>query len=174
MKGLYANPIQPEVNRITDFMLRNLSLFLSRFSLSYFKEDCCIEYFISRHASFETISSSLAFSFCTARRGLHVSKFYPELYLQINSKYMSAACFCLLIHHCAQTFSADGSCRITLETVPVTSDAFYCKLKDFHFHVIKHGLGNVVELESDLSRTPIDRGVITKHVFEEGELPFMR
>lgn len=87
---------------------------------------------------------------------------------------MSAACFYLLIQHCAQTFSVDDSCRITLETVPVTSDGFYCRLKDFHFHVTRHGLGNTVELESDLIRTPIHKDVLKKHMFEEGKLPFMR
>lgn len=155
-------------------MLANLPLFLQRFSLSYYKEDCCIEYFVKQHSSSETISSSLVFSFNPARRDLHVSKFYPELYLQSNSKYMSAVCFYLLIHHCAATFSADDACTISLETVPVISDGFYSKLKDFNFHVIKSGPGNVVGLASDISRSPVNTSMIKKHIYAKGEIPFMR
>jgi hypothetical protein len=158
---------------ISNFLLNNGSLFLQRFSLSYFREAWCIEYFIKRRFTVKTISSSLVFAYNPSKGDLHVSKFYPELYLQPNSKYMSAVCFCFLIHHCAETFILDGSCHVSLDTIPAISDRFYKKLKDFNFHVNKKGLGNVVELISDISRFPIDTGVFERHIFCAGEMPFM-
>jgi hypothetical protein len=155
-------------------MLTNGPLFLRRFTLSYFKEGHCIEYFINRRSTRESISSSLVFAYNPITKDLHVSKFHPELYLQPNSKYMSAVCFYLLIHHCADSYSLDDACHISLETVPTISDGFYRKLKDFNFHVHKFGLGNVVELFSDIMRLPVDTGMINEHIFPEGEIPFLK
>ena len=158
---------------ISKFLIENGALFFQRFSLSFYREAFCIEYFIHRRFSDETISSSLVFSYNSSIRDLHVSKFYPELYMQSDSKYMSAVCFCFLINHCAETFSLDESCHISLETVPEISDGFYKKLRDFNFHVNKKGLGNVVELFSDIPRFHIDTSMIKKHRFRSGEIPFM-
>jgi hypothetical protein len=155
-------------------MLTNIPLFLRRFSLSYFKEDSCIEYFISKRFSDETISSSLIFSYNAIKKDLHVSRFYPDLYPLSNSKYMSAACFYLLIHHCAESYSLDDSCRISLETVPMIGDGFYRKLGDFSFHENKSGLGNVVELVSKIIRVSVDTSMIKEHIFRLGEIPFLK
>lgn len=155
-------------------MLTNIPLFLQHFTLSYFKEDRCIEYFINRRSSRETISSSLIFSYNPSANDLHVSRFYPELYRESNPKYMSAVCFYLVIHHCADSYSLDDTCHISLETLPSISDAFYLKLKDFNFHVDKFGLGNVVELTSNIIRLPVDTSMIKEHILSEGEIPFLK
>ncbi len=162
-------------NRLeSKFMRENVPLLLGRFTLSYFKEGPCIEYFISRRFSTETISSDLIFSFNPGRKDLHVSRFYPELYRECNSRFLSAACFYLLIHHCAEAYNLDDLCHISLETVPAVNDEFYGRLKDFNFHVHKRGLGNVVELVSDLINSTIDTNMIGEHVFGEGEIPFLK
>jgi hypothetical protein len=155
-------------------MRSQVPLFLRRFSLSYFREGACIEYFINRWSAAETISYSLIFSYNPTTKDLHVSRFYPELYLESNPKYMSAACFYLLIHHCADFYALDDSCHISLETVPTISSGFYCRLKDFNFHISKLGLGDVVELVSDIIRLPVDTSMIKEHVFHEDEVPFMK
>lgn len=170
MKGLPAVCLRSE----SDFMLTNVPLFLQRFSLSYVKEDSCIEYFLKDIASSEIISTSLVFSCNPLTRDLHVSKFYPDLNLEPDSRYMSAVCFYLLIHHCADSYSVDESCRIILETVPDVSENFYGKLRDFDFHVRKAGLGNVVELVSSIVRLPVNTAMIKAHVFREDEIPFMK
>ena len=156
------------------FMQKNVPLFLQRFFITCFKEDSCIEYFINKPASTDTVSSSLVFCYNAMAKDLHVSRFHPELYLQANSKYLSAACFYLLIHHCANTFSLDDTCRISLETVPKVCEDFYSRLGDFKFQIHKNGLGNVVELSSDLVRLPVDTSMIKTHVFGESEIPFLK
>lgn len=87
---------------------------------------------------------------------------------------MSAVCFYLLIHHCAETYTLDDSFHISLETVPEVNEMFYCKLNDFNFHVKQNCLGNVVELNSDIVRMPVDTSMISEHVFQDGEIPFMK
>ncbi len=156
------------------FMRTNVPLFLQRFFITYYKEDSCIEYFINRSAFQDRISSSLVFSYNAITKDLHVSRFHPELYQQPNSKYLSAACFFLLIHHCADMYSLDNACHISLETVPMVSNGFYMRLRDFNFHVHKSGLGEVVELTSDLIRLPVDTSMINIHVFDEEEVPFLK
>lgn len=158
----------------SDFMRLYVPLFHRRFAMSYFREERCIEYFISSRRATETISTALIFSFNPSAKDLHVSRFHPELYLQSESKYMSAVCFYLLVHHCADVFRLDETCHISLETVPIVSDRFYCRLRDFNFHIHKNGLGNVVELTSDIIRLPVDTTMIKTHAFSEFEMPFMK
>ena len=155
-------------------MLTNVPRFLNQFSLSYVREASCIEYFIHQRTSGETISSALIFSVNPGAHDLHVSRFYPELYRQPDHKYMSAACFYLLIHHCAQCYKMDDACHISLETVPAVSDDFYCRLKDFNFHVHRSGLGNVVELISDIFRVAVDTSMIHEEIFVGDEIPFLK
>jgi hypothetical protein len=154
--------------------MTNVPLFLKRFTLSYFKEGACIEYFINDRSTRETISFALIFSCDPVTRNLHVSRFYPEIYLQPDSQYLSAACFYLLIHHCAAVYALDAACRITLETVPTISSSFYRRLKDFNFRESSRGLGNVVYLTSDINRLPIDTSMIRQQLFYGDELPFLK
>lgn len=156
------------------FMHRNIPLLLNRFTLSYFKEDCCIEYFINNKNTGELISSSLVFAYNPATRDMHISRFHPELIEQPDSKYMSAACFYIFVHHCAECYQMNNSCHISLETVPKINDGFYKKLLDFNFHISKNGLGNVVELVSDIERTDVDTAMIKEHRFDDGEVPFLK
>jgi hypothetical protein len=156
------------------FMHKNIPLFLKRFSLSYFREDSCIEYFIGKPNSIETISSSLVLSYYLPKKDLHVSRFYPELYLRSNSKYLSAACFYIVIQHCTECFSLDDTCHISLETVENISDSFYRKLGDFNFNVSRHFVGNVVELVSGIVKSNVDTSIIKEHIYQPGEIPFMK
>ncbi len=156
------------------FMLKNIPLFFERFCLSYYREGSCIEYFISNLFSSETISSALIISYNPQNKNLHVSRFYPELYLLPNTKYLSAACFYLLIQHCTRIFTLDDKCHISLETVQNVSDRFYRKLGDFNFFVSKNGIGNVVELVSEVNRSTMDTSMISAHIYQPGEIPFMK
>ena len=161
---------RPESN----FILTNIPLFFERFSLTYFRESSCIEYFLKKRHCPDIISSALILSYNLQKKDLHVSRFHPELYLLSNSKYLSAVCFYLLIHHCAAVFALDDTCRISLETVKSVSDSFYKKLGDFNFIVNKHSPGNVVELVSGISRSSVDTSMIETHIYQPGEIPFMK
>ena len=156
------------------FMRTHVPLLLQRFSLSCHRETSCIEYFINRCGSPDCISSSLVFCYNAVRRDLHVSRFHPELCHEPESKYLSAACFYLMVHHCARIYDMPEGGHISLETVPTVSDRFYLRLRDFNFHVVRFDLGNVVLLESDLVSLPVDTGMIAAHVFRGDELPFLR
>lgn len=156
------------------FMLKNVPLFFKRFGLSYYLEGACIEYFISSLLSFETISSALVVSYNPLKKDLNISRFYPELYKLPDSKYLSAACFYLMIQHSAAVFALNGRCHISLETVPKVCDCFYKKLGDFNFAVCRHGIGNVVELISDIIPSEVDTRMIGVHVYKPGEIPFMK
>ena len=156
------------------FMLKNIPLFFERFGLSYYTEGSCIEYFISNLFSSETISSALIISYSPLNKNLHVSRFYPELYLLPNAKYLSAACFYLLIQHCADIFAIDDKSHISLETVQKVSDSFYRKLGDFNFIVSKYGVGNVVELISGINIAAADTSRISVRICEPGEIPFLK
>jgi hypothetical protein len=158
----------------SNFMLKNTPLFFERFSLSYYREDSCIEYFINGRSTSNTISSALILSYCSPQNDLHVSRFHPELYLLPNSKYLSATCFYLLIQHCALVFTLADNFHISLETVQKVSDSFYRKLGDFNFIESKHGLGNVVELISNVNRSTVDTSMIKLHIYQPGEIPFMK
>ena len=164
----------PIIQSKSKFMLKHIPVFLERFFIEYYKEGSCIEYFVNDRKTGTTISSSIVLAFNLLKNDLHVSRFHPELYPEINSKYMSAVCFYLTIQHSTASFSLNNTCHISLETIPAIGDGFYKKLKDFNFHVSKYGLGDVVELVSDISRCSIDTSIIKEHIFSSGETPFLR
>ncbi len=87
---------------------------------------------------------------------------------------MSAVCFYLIIQHSSGLFAVPHACHISLETVPLICNGFYKKLKDFDFHVNRYGLGNVVELESTISKCSRDTSMIMEHHYSPGEIPFMK
>ena len=157
----------------SEFIRTNVPLFIQRYALSYHREDFCIEYFINSLNSNEIISNSLIFAYSPIAKDLHVSRFHPELYLQANSKYLSAACIYLIIHHFAAAFSLDNTCLISLETVPMIYQSFYRRLKDFDFHIAKYGLYHVVELISGITRLSVDTNMIKARILGENETPFL-
>ena len=142
------------------FMKINIRVLLSRYDFSFCREDRCIEYFIKDREKLEDISKALIMSLDMIKKNIHVSKFYPELYKQLNPKYMSAACFYLLIHHFGQYFHLDKTYHIDLETTPCVFHEFYEKLRDFHLHVTTNGLGNTVNVKSDYTPLAIDTSLI--------------
>lgn len=159
---------------VSEFMRTHIPLFFDRFSLSFYREGPCIEYFVSDLLTSETISSALILSFDRRHHDLHVSRFYPEIYLLPNAKYLSAVCFYLLVQHCASVFALDEQYHISLETVQRINDGFYRKLGDFNFVVCKHAVSDVVELVSEIMVTATDTSMIKLRIFQPDEVPFMK
>jgi hypothetical protein len=151
------------------FMKINIEFLLSRYDFSYCREDRCMEYFIKDKKKLEGISKALIISLDLFKRNIHVAKFYPELYKQVNSKYMSAACFYLLVHHFGQYFHLDKTYHIDLDTTPCIFHQFYEKLKDFHLHITHFGLGDTVNVMSDYSPTQINTDLIHECILETHE-----
>lgn len=151
------------------FMKTYIGILMNRYDLSFHREDRCMEYFIMDRQKLEDVSNALVMSLDLIKKNIHVSKFYPELYKQLNSKYMSAACFYLLIHHFGQYFHLDKTYHIDLETTPCVFHEFYEKLKDFHLHITTFGLGNTVNVLSDYTPVPIDTSLIHERFFNTSD-----
>lgn len=124
------------------FIKEHLSDFLSRFRLTCSTECQCCDYNIFDRTDNRKVSSSLVLSLNTFSKQIHVSRFYPELYREPESRYLSATCFYLLVHHFAQAFHLETGYRIYLESRTDVFHAFYEKLKDFDLHVKKQGMGS--------------------------------
>jgi hypothetical protein len=132
---------------------------LNRFDFLYFQEATCVEYFIKNKKTQEQVSQAIVLSLNQASRQIHVSKFYPELFRQPQCKYLSAACFYLLVHHFASIYALPKDFRICLETRPETFSRFYTKLRSFYFHLdwvelcqTAHVCGKYPHLEIDVSK----------------------
>jgi hypothetical protein len=149
-----------EKNSESSFMRINIGILLSRYDFSFCREDRCMEYFIKDKEKLEDVSKALIMSLDLFKKNIHVAKFCPELYKQLRSKYMSAACFYLLVHHFGQYFHLDKTYHIDLETTPCVFHEFYEKLKDFHLHITTFGLGNTVNVLSDYTPVELDISLI--------------
>ncbi len=117
------------------FMETHIPLFFKRFSLSYKRDYSCIEYFLYSLKEKKEISTELIISHNPCTNHLYVSKFYPEIYKEPLTKYMSAVCFFLILHHAASTSGIDKDSFIYLETRCQVFENFYSRLKDFDFAI---------------------------------------
>lgn len=108
---------------------------LSRYLISYDQDSTCSEYYIYSKAKHKEISRQLIVSHEIFSDSLYVSKFYPEIYKELNCKYMSAACFYMMIHHAAKLFSTHDNCCVNLETDADIFENFYSRLNDFDFKI---------------------------------------
>jgi hypothetical protein len=97
---------------------------------------------------------------------IHVSRFYPELYKQDNAKYLSAACFYLVIHHFAHIYHLDEKYKISLDTLPVTFEEFFSRLEDFDFHLEGIKFCKTAELLSRFLPVDINTSMIKKKIIE--------
>ncbi len=87
--------------------------------------------------------------------GVYVSKFYPQLFLETSSKYLSAACFYLLVCHTVHLFHLKDECPVWLETDKSVFCAFYAKLKEFDFCIHRSRVGERICLHGIFHELPI-------------------
>ncbi|SLM29431.1 conserved hypothetical protein [Desulfamplus magnetovallimortis] len=120
---------------IISFMELHAPAFFRRFSLSYFMDGSCIEYFLYSQEKKVEISKELILSHDNFSHALNVSKFYPEIFREPLSKYMSAICFSLMIHHAAGIWGLKSDTFISLETRSNVFETFYSRLLDFDFTI---------------------------------------
>lgn len=122
-------------NAKNNFLNQQIPKLKNRYSLTFKRDDTCMEYFLCSRQTGEQISKTLIVSHEVFSGSLYVSRFYPELYKEINCKYLSATCFYLMVHHAAGVFQLLNQCRINLETDKSVFFQFYSKLQDFHFYI---------------------------------------
>nr|WP_320014745.1 hypothetical protein [uncultured Desulfobacter sp.] len=118
-----------------NFLNQQIPRLNNRFLLTFSRDDTCMEYFLCNRHTGKQISKTLIVSHEIFSGSLYVSRFYPELYRQINCKYLSAACFYLMVHHAVNAFQLLDKCRVNLETDKAVFLQFYSRLPDFNFHI---------------------------------------
>lgn len=155
-----ANPGGSGTSPFLEVQVRRL---MSRFSLSYIREDTCVEYFLWDTGRQALVSLNLVLSHDRFARGLYVSKFYPQLFQEQDHRFLSAACFYLMVHHCAREFDLADHCRVSLETDTEVFDEFYSRLPEFHFRIAHQRLCRRVCLYGSYQRLPIDPTIIREN-----------
>ena len=154
------------------FAEENVARLLSRYEFAYYKEDKCIEYFITDKTTSEQISYAIVFSLNRNSRDLHVCRFCPELYKQAESKYLSAACFYLLIHHFGNIYHLGKDYTISLDTLPATYKAFFSRLKDFDLQMKGLKYSKSAEVLGEYPLLNVDTSMIAKITTRNEEIPF--
>ena len=117
------------------FLMTHLPLLLKRFSLFYEQDGSCLEYFLYSKEKKSWISKTLVVSHDLFSGSLYIAKFYPEIFREMNCKYLSAACFYLMAHHAVKRFHLADNCCVNLETDLAVFKNFYGRLDDFDFKI---------------------------------------
>jgi hypothetical protein len=157
----------------SNFAQDKIPLLLNRYELCYRREDNCVEYFVTDKATNRQISRSVIFSINRRSEQITVSKFFPELYRQTECKYLSAACFYLLMHHFASIYQIPEAYRIYLETRPETHREFFSKLLDFDLHIEGLKMCKSAEVCGNYPRLDMDVSMVKEKVMAKDEVPFM-
>ena len=137
------------------FLATQIPLLENRFVLSYFQDGSCVEYFLDEVGTGRPVSLNLILSWDTCARGLYVSKFYPQLCLETASRYLSAACFYLMVRHGVRLFHLQDLCTVWLETDTRVFEDFYGKLKEFHFGIAAARVNGRVCLKGSFHNLPL-------------------
>ena len=157
----------------SDFAKKNVARLLSRYKLAYYKEDKCIEYIITDKTTHEQVSYAIVFSLNRDSKDLHVSRFCPELYKQIESKYISVACFYLLIHHFGNIFHLGKDYSISLDTFTATYKTFFSRLKDFDLRMKGLKGSKTAKVLGKYPVLNVDTSMIVKKTTGNEEIPFL-
>ncbi|HIJ78598.1 MAG TPA: hypothetical protein HPP69_04700 [Deltaproteobacteria bacterium] len=143
-------------------MLSLLPEFFDRFGINYTIDGPQLEYFVYEKKTGLDISCSLTFCFDEAAGKIDVLTFYPGINLHPVTRYLSAACFFMVIQHLANFYHIDSECRILLNTRQGIFDNFYALLKDFDFHVLLCDAEDRVQIESQLLLLTVDTSMINE------------
>ena len=148
------------------FISANASELLRRFSLSYRHEFTCIDYYINDVETGSRISKDILFTLDSMESRLVVSRFYPELSQLSHSKYLSATCFYLMIHHFTNILKLSSSYSIYMNAKPSVFTNFYEKLKDFTFQAQGSKSDVYWNLTSTIDKSSVDTSMITRSLAE--------
>jgi hypothetical protein len=140
-----------------------IPLFFERFLLSYKQDGSCLEYFLYSKEKMRRISKNLIVSHDLFSGSLYIAKFYPEIFREMNCKYLSAACFYLMAHHAVKIFHLPGHCSVNLETETAVFNTFYSRLSDFDFKITYTRPSERVCLRGHYHEIPFGTDEITQH-----------
>jgi len=148
----------------SQFLATHLPLLLKRVSLFYEQDGACLEYFLYSKSKKRLISKNLVVSHDLFSDSLYVAKFYPELFREMNCKYLSAACFYLMVHHAVKIFHLSENCWVNLETDTAVFNNFYSRLNDFDFKIIYHRPSERVCLRGRYHEIPFSTDEVIQHI----------
>jgi hypothetical protein len=152
------------------FLMTHLPLLLKRFTLFYEQDGSCLEYFLYSKEKNSRISKTLVVSHDSFSGSLYVAKFYPEIFREMNCKYLSAACFYLMAHHAAKLFHLTDNCCVNLETDLAVFNKFYGRLDDFNFKIHYHRPSEKVRLKGHYHEIGFGTDEILHHIpADDGE-----
>ncbi len=158
---------------VSKFAKEKIPILLDGYELSYYQEADCMGYVIADKKTKEQISRAIILSLNRPSQQINVVRFCPELCKQTQCKYLSAACFYLLVHHFATVYHLPKDYSICLETRPDIFERFYLKLIDFRLHVewvelckTAHVCGKYPHLDIDISK-------VEKKNLDNKEIPFL-
>jgi len=146
------------------FLGRHIPLLLKRFSISYERESTCIEYFLYSKEKLREISKNLIVSHETFTGNLYVSKYYPEIYKEIQCKYLSAAFFYMMVHHAVKMFHLANNCCVNLEAEREVFDDFYARLDDFDFKIHHNRIAKKVCARGHYQNFDFSTDMVTHHL----------
>jgi hypothetical protein len=148
----------------SQFLMTHLPLLLKRFSLFYEQDGLCLEYFLYSKEKKNRISKTLVVSHDLFSRSLYIAKFYPEIFREMNCKYLSAACFYLMAHHAVKRFHLADNCCVNLETDLTVFKNFYGRLNDFAFKIHYHRPSEKVRLKGHYHEISFGTHEILHHI----------
>ncbi len=152
------------------FMQQVLPLLLERYCLSCMADGDCMEYWLTDRTHCVEISQNLMLSRNRFARRIEIIRFYPELHKQPNTKYFSAACFYLLVHHFAGFHGIAGDHKVFVRTQPEIFARFYQSLGDFDFRP-QSQLANTIDILADFRPSGVDTSMVVEKAFVPPELP---
>lgn len=144
------------------FITKNAVLLCCRFSISFRYEYGCADYFIESNRTGRCISKEILFTLDRLENRMVVSRFYPQLSTRIDSKYLSATCFFLMIHHFRRLHRINAGTPVYLTAKPAVFSQFYEKLKDFDFRIQGPLSDPYWAATSTISTTCVDTSMITR------------
>ena len=144
------------------FIARHAPELLRRFTLSYRHAFSCVDYYVDDIQSGQRISKEILFSLDRRNNRIVVARFYPEIFKQTNSKYLSATCFFLMIHHFSQALALPVQSTIYLCAKPLVFSSFYAKLNNFAFHVDGSKTDTYLDVVSAFDRLSVDTSMIVE------------
>lgn len=142
------------------FIGEKIRLLLKRYGLSCRIEENRIEYVLADAITAEQVSFDLVLSRNRFAKQIHVCKFYPGLHRQDDTRYLSAACFFLLVHHFGQHYNLNRVYTIFLQTRHEVFTQFYATLKDFCFQIRGQATADNVNVWSTYVPCAIDTSMI--------------
>jgi hypothetical protein len=162
-KSAIMQTVQQPIHKST-FIDQHLALLTRRFSISYRHEFGCIDYYIDDIRSHTRVSEDILFTEDRLKNRIVISRFYPQLYKQTESKYLSAISFYLMVHHFMGINAIPTGCDIYLSAKPAVFQNFYRKLQDFNFQIQGHRTGDYLDVTSPFETATIDTSMITRTV----------